>query len=607
MTMKLFLSLPSLRRALFRLGAVAVLPALAVSAQDFKRIAPQLPPTHAPAASLGVRLDQATGLPQEQGTEPGTGPNPGLDEKLLDTLNGVILVDGPKAVPSSGQEKTRGIHIRGIRIEPPLKVPDEAGLVTLLSPWLGKPLTQGDVNEMLRQMVLFYRKNDRPVVDIYVPEQDVTAGVIRLVVLEGRVGTVKVKENRWFSARETEQEMRMGHGDLIRAHVLMEDLDWINRNPFKSADAIFAPGSAPGETDIIVKAKDRFPLRVYSGYDNSGNDLTGDNRWNEGFNWGDAFQRGDQLNFQYTLNNNANLFRAYSGSYVTQLPWRHVATLFGSYSASDAGTSGNVIQIHGQSWQVGGRYEVPLPRLGDLRHGLTGGFDFKETNNGLDFNQTLVSETSVNVNQFSLSYTVSLPDAWGQTSATATGFWSPGGLGGNNTDAAFNSLRTEATACYAYGHFQAERVTKLPFDFSLILRGTWQVADENLLPSEQLSVGGYDSVRGYEEQEASGDKGYLFSAEIRTPSVSPGKILGLAKANDQMQFLGFWDRGETGNEHLLSGETRVYELASAGAGTRYAIGPWLSARFDYGFQLLAPPGLTSRFGSRGEIGVTLSY
>lgn len=151
-----------------------------------------------------------------------------------------------------------------------------------------------------------------------------------------------------------------------------------------------------------------------------------------------------------------------------------------------------------------------------------------------------------------------------------------------------------------------ERVTKLPWDFSWMAKGTAQFAHRNLLASEQLGVGGSTTVRGYDEREANGDEGYLASTEIRTPPVSLGVAVGLDKAIDQLQFLAFFDYGVAENRILLPGEDPHVQLASVGPGLRYAISPWLSVRFDYGWQLY-DTALNPRYNSRGHLGVIIAY
>ena len=52
----------------------------------------------------------------------------------------------------------------------------------------------------------------------------------------------------------------------------------------------------------------------------------------------------------------------------------------------------------------------------------------------------------------------------------------------------------------------------LPEGFSLRLKGAVQGSDSNLLASEQMGAGGYDSIRGYDQRVARGDQG-LTSAD----------------------------------------------------------------------------------------------
>ena len=54
-------------------------------------------------------------------------------------------------------------------------------------------------------------------------------------------------------------------------------------------------------------------------------------------------------------------------------------------------------------------------------------------------------------------------------------------------------------------------------DWQLVLRGTVQLSNDPLLPLEQFSVGGIDTVRGYRENELVRDNGWATSAEVRIP------------------------------------------------------------------------------------------
>jgi len=122
-----------------------------------------------------------------------------------------------------------------------------------------------------------------------------------------------------------------------------------------------------------------------------------------------------------------------------------------------------------------------------------------------------------------------------------------------------------------------------------------------------LGLGGYDTVRGYDEREVNGDNGYLVSTEVATPPVSLLNIFGCQKVKDQLQFLGFVDYGGTSLHQITPADTNPNtNLLGIGPGFRYAINPYLSVRFDYGFQMI-PTGFDDRHASRAHFGIVVSY
>ncbi len=359
----------------------------------------------------------------------------------------------------------------------------------------------------------------------------------------------------------------------------------------------------------MLETRDRFPVRFYGGYEDSGNAATGFDRYEAGFNWGDAFHLGQQLNYQYTTSGNADSLRAHAGSYVIPLPWRHTLTFFGTYIDTRAIVP-PLAGITGRSYQISGRYGIPLPPLAlgpvAYKHIFSAGFDYKYNNNALEFGGLPAGGTLYDIDQFVLSYNGTLTDPYGQITLDNEVYLSPGNWGGNNNDAAFNGSHTLATSNYIYDTLTLQSVSRLPGDWSLLLRGTLQFSDGNLVPSEQLGLGGYDTIRGYDEREVNADEGYLFSTEIRTPTLSLGELCGWKDFNDQLQFLGFWDYGAGYNHDLLPGEPDEIPLSAVGAGLRYTINTYVSIRFDYGDQLLST-GFDNRHGSRSDLGIVMSY
>jgi len=572
------------------LGSLAPAPA---QDQGYNQIAPKTVPLAGPAGEV---------------TPPPAPPVDVSDSRVvLKRLNALVFVPTPEAVDHGGTEAREPVVINKV------DVPDEAGFRELTTPYVGQRLTHGQLNALITGIIVYYRQHDRPIIDVIVPVQKITNGVVQIVILEGKVGDVSVTGTKWFPPAEIRNNLSVQPGDEIRASKIQSDLDWVNQNPFHTSDLVYEPGSKLGQTNLVLQTKDRFPARVYAGYEDSGNAETGFDRYEAGLNWGDAFDLGlgQELNYQYTTSGDGQSLQAHSGSYIMPLPWHNTLTFFGTYAATK-GTIPPLFDVSGRTYQISGRYTVPLadvtwPSVLTYKQSVGAGFDYKYNRNSLLFGgQAANGSTLYDVDQFVLTYDGAETDAHGQTTISDQLYLSPGDWGGDNNNTAFNAAHSRATSGYTYNTLVLERLTKLPADFSLLLRGTLQMSDSNLVPSEQLGFGGYDTVRGYDEREVNADEGFIFTTEVRSPSISFGNIYHWAGFNDELQILAFWDYGSAENHDPLPGEPDETPLSALGFGLRFSFNTYLTLRYDYGFQLLRT-GFDNDHGSKSDIGLVLSY
>lgn len=513
----------------------------------------------------------------------GSGDSGGsLDSTVLTSnLQGIRVVRSTREVSKSAAGSVSGVVTETVDLPPKV--------YNVLASRVGNSLTLGGLNQMVREAVVAYRKSDLPVVDVLVPEQEITSGVLHLVIIEGRLGDVIVEGAGDAEGRALARQIRTERGEIIRESDLTEDLNWINKHPNRQVDLVFSPGGGYGETDVILRNQPTNDFTSYYGLENSGTDALGEARAIFGASWtGPVFLGQDSiLSYQFTtdLNNESDL-AGHSGVFASYLPWRHQVTFLGAYVQTDSsfGAGAGVFNSEGINKQISGRYGIPLPSFGRMAHELELGMDFKSSNNDLAFNGVQVFDTTSEIVQYSLGYNIIARDSTGAWRVDSEVVSSPGDNTNKNTDAVFLTQRAGASASYTYGLVTIERDQRLPKGWSAYGRIQGQAANGNLLASETLGAGGYDSVRGWEERIVRGDNGVVTTAELRTPAFYPSTFMGFPNVEDGAYGLIFYDHGSLSSEDPLPGEVDR-ELGSVGFGFRYQRENWFTLRVDYGFQV----------------------
>lgn len=560
---------------------------------------PEVAPKGAPVGPTAPIKVQVSSDRSPSGNRPLNPDQPNL------TIQGIVIVKTRGEIQDTTALTTKGLQIKEI---PVLDHPDFRQMVE--SRFLGKALTENTVRDLEDAIILYCRNKGKLLVDVIMPVQDIGNGVLQVWFLEGKVGKVTVKNEgvKWFHDQFIKSGVHLRPAESLDSTELSKDLDWLNNNPFRQVDVVFKPGEKLGLTDVELDVNDRLPFRPYVGYEDSGTRFTGPDRLIGGFNWGNALFLDHQLNYQYTTDTHFDLIHAHSMSYVAPLPWRHTITLYGAYVDAKAKLPEGGIGADGTSWQVSGRYSVPLPDVQTYRHQVALGFDFKRGNNDLLAGGSRVA-SDTDIAQFVLAYSGSLPDRFGKTSGGLELYYSPGDLTEFNNNEDFggvNGLRQASKANYFYGRINAERVTRLPWNFSWLLNASGQYSTERLLPSEELALGGYNTVRGYDERVVLGDIGWIVNNEIRSPAIPLAELLNVPGVHDQLQLLAFFDYGYLHVRNSQpSDDHRNPTLYSTGVGLRYSLRHNLSVRFDYGFPL-TEKGLNER-DSRMHLGALLSF
>lgn len=559
-------------RLLPRLAALGVAAWLAPSwadAQDFKKVVPSLPAQEKPTVTTPPVTDEAS---QDQTV-------------LAPRLAGVVFVDGLSALRADGLaagEVSGGVRADGLPV-----LADEAFLAKI-RPLVGQPLTRAGLDQIVRQAREAYRAVGRPFMEIVAPPQNVSSGVIQIVVTEYRVGQVEVVGGRHFSPDLIRRWGDLAPGEVMTLPRFRDALEDYNQNPFATVDAVLSPGAQTGVSDVTLQVEDRSPWRVYAGYDNLGSRTLGRAEWNVGVNWGNAFGTGQILSYQYTRSVSGR-YDSHSVSDVIPLRGGDKILLFGAY-ATQVPEIAPDFDSEGHSSQISLRYVRKLPGQARFKQSLQIGFDYKRVDNNLEFAGLQLLDTAVEIDQFPLIYSASLSDRHGQTEIENQLVFSPGGITDKNTDADLRTLIPGGNASYVYDRLSITRTTQLPRGVVWIARALGQAATDNLPYSEQVGAGGIGSVRGYDTNIALGSQALLLSTELRAPAFHLTRDL----FEDEMQLGVFFDYADLGQKTYFPDLPGNVRLASVGFNAHYNIARNFNLQLEVGSQLRRTPDTKKR-------------
>lgn len=375
------------------------------------------------------------------------------------------------------------------------------------------------------------------------------------------------------SDRVLDRLLPFAPGGEIQTGELQKNLEFFNRNPFQKTEIIFSPGSSPRMTDITFLVHEERPIRFLAGTENTGVKTTWEGRLFSGLHftlWKNALLGSLTYNASYDFHR----FQSWSGAITGFLPWKHLIKLSGSYALIHPDTTDFEVKMKGMSDQGSVRYTIPSLDSESFKRDIALGFDFKQMSNILEYALYAPPATEiklVTVAQLAAEYFLSYETSRTQLNLEIGAFVSPGSFFPHQTKADFANMRAGAKSLYGYLHGSFKIARKFRFGVAS-LSSSAQIATGPLLPSEQVGMGGYGTVRGYDERQYNADNAILTSVEWAFPSWPEG-----------LSFLVFADGGYGMN--YGESESATEYLLSTGPGLRYALVPYLSLRLDLGIRL----------------------
>ena len=177
----------------------------------------------------------------------------------------------------------------------------EAEVERVIAPLVGPKRVYGDIQKALEALEGAYRKAGFSTVQVFVPEQELTTGVVRLEVTEGVLGKVLVEGNRYFdtaNVRAGLPALREGKAPNLRE--LSENIQLSNENPAKQVEVTLGVSEEEGKVDAKVAVTEENPQRAFMTLDGTGTAATGRSRMGVAYQNANLFKLDHTLTLAYT-------------------------------------------------------------------------------------------------------------------------------------------------------------------------------------------------------------------------------------------------------------------------------------------------------------------
>jgi hemolysin activation/secretion protein len=459
---------------------------------------------------------------------------------------------------------------------------ETAALEALLAPWTARTLDASELTLLVGRLTSALHERGLLVAQVQVPAQDAADGVLTLMVLEGRIGKVRVDAAPDLRLRaETLDAFLSGlaPGETLRRDNVERQLLLLNDLPGSRLQGNLVPGSEAGTADLALAIENEPRATGRLVLDNAGMRGLGDYRAIGEMRLPSPLGHGDQLS--------ARVMHAFDGGRHT------IASATYGIPVNGRGTRVGVRYIE-QRYRIGREFDAlrangdsnavsvlashPLVRRSDRNLGIEASY----THVAYHDRQDAVSFTSDSRQRVaSLSMTFDTRDAWlgGGVSALHAQVLSgetiletplialldtgPGGLG---VAGRFHVLR-----------LRAERSQALSPDSELFVWVRAQLASKNLDPGTEMAAAGLDAVRAYPTGELYGDQGVVARIEYRRvfsvlqPRATLGRVFfDAARVDLNRDPLP----GDSRNSRELSGYGVAVDQAIRGGISLHAILAW---------------------------------
>lgn len=412
--------------------------------------------------------------------------------------------------------------------------------------FLGKPASAEVLQLLAADLSAAYGRSDVALYTVAIPDQDFSAGTVRVLLTEGYVASVKLAapERRHPLLRRRLapllDEKPLTRATFERQVVLAQSI------PGLTFTSDFQDPDGTGALALVVTPT-RKARKASLGYSNRGVDLLGDGQFDGKLEFNGLATDGDQLSLNASAATDFKRFRYGSAAYAVPLGADGLnLTASGAYLE----TRPKGLNVIGRAKLAGVTLSYPLVRSFKRSGDLSLGFDGLNSDNAA-FGNIIATERTRAV-RGAASYAVN---------GERRGFSVSGSLSKGVDVLGARVTRPLADATFLKGNLAATVAQQIGMRLVARLSASGQYSRDRLPAAERFAVGGEGSGRAFDTSLLSGDRGAGGSAEL---AFRPVKAAAFA----QSEVYTFVDGGVVGVLDRGFGRRVDYSLASTGIGVR---------------------------------------
>ncbi|SIR11845.1 hemolysin activation/secretion protein [Rhizobium sp. RU33A] len=498
----------------------------------------------------------------------------------------------PLAASSSSGEaciEVNRIAVSGVSLIPASRISQT------LSRWEGRCLGLAELNSALEAITFLYVDRGYVSSRAYLPEQDLADGSLDILVIEGKLETIALN-GRQPADPQIATAFPGLPGKTVNLRDIEQGLDQINRLRSNKATIALAAGRAQGGSVLDVKVEKTRPWHFSMSSDNLGSLSTGRYQTRADFGADNILGLNDewQIGYQRSMERHPLRFGAArpNGNSLTgsvSIPYGYwTFGLNASWSDYRSSITGLVSQIEtsGGSLSFAPFVTRILHRDQISKTWLTGRLTWKENENFVLGSKVDVSSRVLSVATLELGHSRQL--LGGQASGSLGYHRGLKMLGAfDDSSAAEGSPKGQFEKLSAsLGYQRAFDLGATAMIFSSNLSGQW--SPDDVFGSEQISAGGYSTVRGVREAVLYADTGIVMRNELSLllPGFGDGRAVEVL---GRLEPYAAIDLGHTVSD--ASGNSLGGNLVGAAVGLRNRGG---RINFDVSYSdILSMPDLPS--------------